>query len=153
MMKSARRFLVYRSVSHTYVRYLLAVFPLLSIVLADYTGFSFLYLAAAVLFLASCPFLTMLYSVLKVDNNGLHLLRPFRKTWFIPWEDVLCSGTIRKPYVGGQKSFELLYFSKKPVAAQTLLPQISLPQLTEDFLFAAVQPGLQEAIETARPSS
>ena len=142
--KGARRFLVYRSAGHTYLRLFLLGFPWMCVVLAGYTGFSPLYAVAACMFAVCYPFLIVMCTVLKLDSLGVHLLRPVRPI-HIAWKDVRFTGSLTIRYMGSAAPARLRYFSTKPVSA-SVTGQPHLPQLTEDFLFAMAQPGLEEAI-------
>lgn len=146
--KRANFFLVYRSASHAYLRLLLFGFPWLCVALAGYTHFSLLYAAAACLFLICYPFLISLCAVLRLDDSGVHLLRPF-KSQHLSWEDVRFTGVLTIRYMGSAAPAYLQYFSKKPVSG-SVAAQGHLPQPTGDFLFAAVQPGLEEAVAQYR---
>ena len=142
--KGARRFLVYRSAGHTYLRRFLLGFPWLCVVLAEYTGFSPFYAVAACMFAVCYPFLIVMCTVLKLDRLGVHLLRPVRPI-HIAWEDVRFTGSLTIRYMGSAAPANLRYFSTKPVSA-SVTGQPHLPQLTKDFLFAMARPGLEEAI-------
>ena len=142
--KRTNCFLVYRSASHTYLRLFLLGFPWMCVVLAGYTGFSPLYAVAACMFAVCYPFLIVMCTVLKLDSLGVHLLRPL-KPLHIAWKDVRFTGSLTIRYMGSAAPDRLRYFSTKPVSA-SVTGQPHLPQLTEDFLFAMAQPGLEEAI-------
>ena len=142
--KRTNCFLVYRSASHTYLRLFLLGFPWLCVVLAGYTGFFPFYAVAACMFAVCYPFLIVMCTVLKLDSLGVHLLRPL-KPLHIAWKDVRFTGSLTIRYMGSAAPDRLRYFSTKPVSA-SVTGQPHLPQLTEDFLFAMAQPGLEEAI-------
>lgn len=146
-MKRSRYFLVYRSQNHSYVRFVLMALPLLCLCLALETGFSFLYYAAAGTVLLCIPFLALLYAVLRVDNRGVHLLRLFCRPRTLLWTDIRCHGVLTVPYLGSGTPAYLQYVSRNPVPG-SITKQGTLPKLTDDFLFATVQPGLAEAMQS-----
>ena len=148
-MKPRRYFPVYRSASHSYLRFLLLAFPLLAFYLAQLTGFSFLYLVAAGTLCLCLPFLVMLCAVVRIDTKGVHLIRLLHKTVSLPWADIRYCGVLTVPYLGSAAPAQLQYFSRESVSS-AIAAQKALPRLTEKFLYAAAQPGLQEAVELYR---
>ena len=140
-----RYFLVYYSVSHSYLRTVLIILPMLMLYLALETQFSFLYFAAAAVLVICFPFLAMLFAVLRVDSRGVHLLRLFRRSVSFVWEDIRFYGELCCPYLGSTVPAQLYYVSRQPVSP-SIMDSNTLPRLTADFLYATMQPKLAEII-------
>ena len=140
-----RYFLVYRSVSHSYLRTVLILLPLLMLYLALDTQLSFLFFVIAGVLIICFPFLAMLFAILRVDSRGVHLLRLFRRSISLVWEDIHFHGELCCPYLGSSMPAQLYYVSRQPVSPSTV-DSNALPKLTADFLYATMQPKLAETI-------
>lgn len=140
-----RYFPVYRSPSHSYLRFVLIALPLFCSWLAAETGFSFLYAVAVLMAPVCLSFLVLLCPVLRLDEQGVSLIRLFGKKHHLSWQDIRFHGSVRIRIYGSQTAQELFYISRKPLPSG-FTAQGTLPKLTKDFLFATVQPGLAEAI-------
>ena len=140
-----RYFLVYRSVSHSYLRTVLILLPLLMLYLALDTQLSFLFFVTAGVLIICFPFLAMLFAILRVDSRGVHLLRLFRRSISLVWEDIHFHGELCCPYLGSSMPAQLYYVSRQPVSPSTV-DSNALPKLTTDFLYATMQPMLAETI-------
>ena len=146
----SRYFLIYRSSSHSYLCFVLMALPLFCFWLAVETGFAFLCAVAAILLLLCLGFLIPLCSLLRIDNTGVRLVRLVGKRFFLPWEEIRYHGMLHISYYGSPTAAEIFYVSRKPLP-RGITAQGTLPKLTEDFLFASIQPGLAEALTQYLP--
>lgn len=138
--------LVYYSSGFSYGRVLIPLMPIIALAVSFETRLEILYLISLFLYLILFPYKLLLFTRISFDCDGICVSIPLRKRFSMSWHDVHFVGTNNQTPAGQHQTISYVYFSKMPVNIQKIRNSISLPQLTDDFLFVTIQPELKERL-------
>lgn len=133
------RFLVFHSITHSYLRCMLMLLTLFYFYLSSQLGYIWLYAISFIFLIIVVITMSFLCSYITISDSGIKLQYGFWRCYELRWEDILCCGTFSLKILGAVREEEYIYFSKKPVSYRNLVTSKILPAQSNEFIFLSKQ--------------
>lgn len=145
-MSKPRKFYVFTSGEHQYLRFALVFFLLFGLYLIYRLGFVWLYFVFFVILAVDFFVFPYLNASISFTPQGVCYQKAWKKPVVMKWEDIFCCGLFSANILGAPKAEGYFYFSAKPVSYSQLTGQNTLPRQSQDFLFLSSQPDVYETV-------
>lgn len=130
-----KKYPVYFSPAHTFLRVFLILLPFFCAYLAYQTNAAFLYIVAGITALITICVILALSSSVTFNQEGILVRSGIKQKYFMHWNSILCCGIFSIRIMGASQTQRYIFFSTKPVCVKEIEQSQILPKETEDFIF------------------
>lgn len=141
-----RKYPVYASFGHGYLRLVLLLLPCLCVYLASQTGADFLYTVAIISALIGICVIHALSASVTFRVEGLFAKVGLKRKIFLNWDSILCCGIFSIRMMGDIQKQRYIFFSSQPVNINELEKSQIMPKLTETFVYISYRKDVYETV-------